>query len=235
MIRLGEALTRPDAGVGGPPVQALVVYNSNPAAVAPDSNEVLRGLAREDLFTVVLEHFQTDTADWADWVLPATTQLEHWDVHLAYGHLLRHAEPAGDRPAGRGEAEQRDLPPARGAHGNATHPALQDDDVTLIRQALDERARDHAKGVTFDDAHGERLGAAQRAGAVPAVRRGRIPDAERQVRVRVGSACAEMGLDPLPAFTPPYEFPESVPELAARFPLTLISSPRAPVPELARS
>src|SRR6185437_12417946 len=65
MIRLGEALTRPDAGVGGPPVKALVVYNSNPAAVAPDSNEVLRGLAREDLFTVVLEHFQTDTADWA--------------------------------------------------------------------------------------------------------------------------------------------------------------------------
>ena len=86
MIRLGEALTTPDAGVGGPPVRALVVYNSNPAAVAPDRNAVLRGLAREDLFTVVLEHFQTDTADWADIVLPATTQLEHWDVHLSYGH-----------------------------------------------------------------------------------------------------------------------------------------------------
>jgi len=86
MIRLGEALTTADAGVGGPPVRALVVYNSNPAAVAPDRNEVLRGLAREDLFTVVLEHFQTDTADWADIVLPATTQLEHWDVHFAYGH-----------------------------------------------------------------------------------------------------------------------------------------------------
>ena len=86
MIRLGDALTLPDAGVGGPPVRALVVYNSNPAAVAPDRNVVLRGLAREDLFTVVLEHFQTDTADYADIVLPATTQLEHWDVHLAYGH-----------------------------------------------------------------------------------------------------------------------------------------------------
>ena len=47
---------------------------------------MLRGLAREDLFTVVLEHFQTDTADWADIVLPATTQLEHWDLHLSYGH-----------------------------------------------------------------------------------------------------------------------------------------------------
>ena len=86
MIRLGEALTTPNAGVGGPPVRAMIVYNSNPAAVAPDRNAVLRGLGREDLFTVVLEHFQTDTADWADIVLPATTQLEHWDVHFAYGH-----------------------------------------------------------------------------------------------------------------------------------------------------
>src|SRR5215203_5758435 len=97
MIRLGDALAA-EAGTpleseatrqalsGGPPVRALVVYNSNPAAVAPDRGAVLRGLAREDLFTVVLEHFQTDTADWADVVLPATTQLEHWDVHLAYGH-----------------------------------------------------------------------------------------------------------------------------------------------------
>src|SRR6185312_9506460 len=86
MIRLGEALNTADAGVGGPPVRALVVYNSNPAAVAPDRNAVLAGLAREDLFTVVLEHFQTDTADWADLVLPATTQLEHWDIHQSYGH-----------------------------------------------------------------------------------------------------------------------------------------------------
>ncbi|HET9011620.1 MAG TPA: molybdopterin-dependent oxidoreductase, partial [Gemmatimonadaceae bacterium] len=86
MIRLGDALTRRDAGVGGPPVRALVVYNSNPAAVAPERTTVLRGLAREDLFTVVLEHFQTDTADYADVLLPATTQLEHEDLHKAYGH-----------------------------------------------------------------------------------------------------------------------------------------------------
>src|SRR5260221_12328787 len=75
MIRLGEALTMDDAGVGGPPGKALVVYHSNPAAVAPDRNAVLRGLAREDLFTVGLEHFQTDTADLAVIVLYATTQL----------------------------------------------------------------------------------------------------------------------------------------------------------------
>ncbi|MCF8151128.1 MAG: molybdopterin oxidoreductase family protein [Burkholderiaceae bacterium] len=69
------------------PVEALLVYNSNPVAIAPDSNAVRRGFAREDLFTVVLEHFQTDTADYADILLPATTQLEHFDIHSAYGHL----------------------------------------------------------------------------------------------------------------------------------------------------
>ncbi|GAB4215959.1 MAG: molybdopterin oxidoreductase family protein [Rhodoferax sp.] len=86
MSSLGDALLHPGSADFGPPVRALVVYNSNPAAVAPDANRVRQGLAREDLFTVVLEHFQTDTADYADYVLPATTQLEHWDVHSAYGH-----------------------------------------------------------------------------------------------------------------------------------------------------
>ena len=86
MSRLGDALTRPDAGVGGPPVRALIVYNSNPAAIAPEHLRVVEGMRREDLFTVVLEHFRTDTADHADWVLPATTQLEHLDLHWSYGH-----------------------------------------------------------------------------------------------------------------------------------------------------
>jgi anaerobic selenocysteine-containing dehydrogenase len=82
MSELGYALTRLNA----PAVKALVVYNSNPAAVAPHQSEVLAGLARNDLFTVVLEHFQTDTADYADLLLPATTFLEHDDLYLAYGH-----------------------------------------------------------------------------------------------------------------------------------------------------
>ena len=86
MIRLGDALTLPDAGVGGPPVKAMIVYNSNPAAVAPDRNAVMRGLAREDLFTVVLEQFMTDTARHADYVLPATTQIEHLDLLWSWGH-----------------------------------------------------------------------------------------------------------------------------------------------------
>jgi len=91
MSLVGQALTTLD----GPPVKALVVYNSNPAAIAPNQNAVLRGLRREDLFTVVLEQFQTDTADHADIVLPATTFLEHTDLYLAYGHYyLQLARPA---------------------------------------------------------------------------------------------------------------------------------------------
>ncbi len=70
----------------GPPVKALIVYNCNPAAITPDQAGVLAGLQRDDLFTVVMEHFQTDTADYADFILPATTQLEHWDLHRSYGH-----------------------------------------------------------------------------------------------------------------------------------------------------
>ena len=86
MVTIGDDLLRPTSDGFGPAIEALVVYNSNPVAVAPDSSKVVAGFARNDLFTVVLEHFQTDTADYADYILPATTQLEHWDVHLSYGH-----------------------------------------------------------------------------------------------------------------------------------------------------
>lgn len=74
--------------MAGPAVKALVIYNSNPAVVTPHQGAVLRGLERQDLYTVVMEHFQTDTADYADMLLPATTQLEHWDLHKPYGHLF---------------------------------------------------------------------------------------------------------------------------------------------------
>jgi anaerobic selenocysteine-containing dehydrogenase len=86
MSTIGDDLLREASPGFGPKIEAVLVYNSNPVAVAPDSSKVVQGFAREDLFTVVLEHFQTDTADYADYILPATTQLEHWDVHLSYGH-----------------------------------------------------------------------------------------------------------------------------------------------------
>jgi len=86
MNTIGDDLLRPSSPEFGPAIEALIVYNSNPVAVAPESGKVVQGFAREDLFTVVLEHFKTDTADYADYVLPATTQLEHWDIHLSYGH-----------------------------------------------------------------------------------------------------------------------------------------------------
>jgi anaerobic selenocysteine-containing dehydrogenase len=99
MSELGSALTKLD----NPPVKAIVVYNSNPAAIAPDQNRVLKGFRRDDLFTVVLEQFQTDTADYADILLPATTFLEHTDIYLAYGHYhLQLARPALPAP---GEAK----------------------------------------------------------------------------------------------------------------------------------
>jgi anaerobic selenocysteine-containing dehydrogenase len=222
MIRLGEALTTQDAGVGGPPVRALVVYNSNPAAVAPDRNAVLRGLAREDLFTVVLEHFQTDTADWADIVLPATTQLEHWDIHFSYGHHYVTLNQPSISPVGEAKpnSEIFRLLAAR----MKLDPALfADDDLALIRQALDTNA-EKLCGVTLD-------ALMERGWARLNVPTPYLPFAEGNFLTPSGKCelyserMSQMGLDPLPSFTAPYEFPDNVPELAARYPLTLISSP----------
>jgi anaerobic selenocysteine-containing dehydrogenase len=232
MIRLGDALTRPDAAVGGPPVRALVVYNSNPAAVAPELGTVRRGLAREDLFTVVLEHFQTDTADWADIVLPATTQLEHWDVHLAYGHFYATLNRPAIAPLGEA-LPNSEIFRRLAARMGLDDPMFRDDDLALIRQALweptpaspDPTVPAHMLGVTFDRLmeHGwVRLN----------VPRPYLPYADGGFPTPSGKCelwsqrLADMGMDPLPTYTPPYELPETAPELAARYPLVLISSPR---------
>jgi anaerobic selenocysteine-containing dehydrogenase len=223
MIRLGEALGTPDAGVGGPPVRALVVYNSNPAAVAPDRNAVIRGLSREDLFTVVLEHFQTDTADYADFVLPATTQLEHHDIHFSYGHLYASLNRPAIAPMGEAKPNS-EIFRLIGKRMGLTHSCLDDDDLTLIRQALDS-PHERMRGVTFEKLmeHGwQRLG----------VPRPFLPYAEGNFPSPSGKCefyserLAQMGIDPLPTYTPPLELPETAPELAAKYPLVLISSPR---------
>ena len=100
MSTIGDDLLRDASPEFGPRIEALIVYNSNPVAIAPQSAKVAQGFAREDLFTVVLEHFQTDTADYADIVLPATTQLEHVDAHSAYGHTYMMANNAAIAPLG---------------------------------------------------------------------------------------------------------------------------------------
>ena len=101
-----------------PPVKAFVCWSSNPASIAPDQERVLEGLRRDDLFTVVLEQFMTDTAQHADVILPATTQLEHLDVRLLVGPPLPDLERARDRAVRRGEAQHRDVPAA----GRAARP-----------------------------------------------------------------------------------------------------------------
>jgi anaerobic selenocysteine-containing dehydrogenase len=222
MSLLGEALEKPDAGVGGPPVRALIVYNSNPAAIAPDHLAVIRGFKRDDLFTVVLEHFRTDTCDYADWVLPATTQLEHLDVHSSYGHLYATLNKPAIAPLGQA-LPNTEIFRRLAARMGLDHPALRDDDISLVQQALG--ATDpRMSTVTWEslNAHGwARLN----------VPRPFVPFAEGGFRTPSGKCefvserMAQMGLDPVPAFTPPHEYPESVPALAARFPITLISSP----------
>ena len=222
MALLGDALTLPDAGVGGAPVQAMIVYNSNPAAIAPDRSAVIRGLAREDLFTVVLEHFQTDTADWADYVLPATTQLEHWDVHTAYGHFYASLNRPAIAPVGQ-SLPNTEIFRRLAAAMQLDEPSLRDDDITMIRQALESN---HARmeGVTFEHL-------ADRGWVRLNVPRPYLPFAEGGFLTPSGKCefvsprLAQMGLDAVPTYIAPYESLETDPMLAARYPLQLISSP----------
>lgn len=222
MSLLGDALTKPDAGVGGPPVKALVVYNSNPAAIAPDFLRVIEGFKREDLFVVVLEHFKTDTADYADWILPATTQLEHWDVHFSYGHLYASLNKPAIAPVGEA-LPNTEIFRRVAAKMGLEHECLRDDDVTLVKQALDSQA-EAMQGLSFEELekHGWlRLNLPKP--YTPFAKGGfRTPSGKCEF---FSQRMADMGLDPLPAFTPPHEFPENVPELAAKYPIALISSP----------
>ena len=135
MSTIGDDLLRPSSPDFGPAIEALIVYNSNPVAVAPQSSRVVQGFAREDLFTVVLEHFMTDTADWADYVLPATTQLEHWDVHMTYGHTDVVLNRPAIAPVGLARTNTdffRDLAQRMGLKD----PCLQESDEALCRTAF---------------------------------------------------------------------------------------------------
>jgi anaerobic selenocysteine-containing dehydrogenase len=150
MSLLGQALTR----LGDPPVKALVVYNSNPAAIAPNQNLVLTGLRREDLFTVVLEQFQNDTADYADILLPATTFLEHTDLYIAYGHYyLQMARPALPAP---GEAKSNvEVFRLLAERMGFDDPCLRESEEDMIRAALDSQ-HPFIHGITFEELDRER-------------------------------------------------------------------------------
>jgi anaerobic selenocysteine-containing dehydrogenase len=145
MAELGAALTRLDA----PPVKALVVYNSNPAAIVPDQNTVLAGLSRQDLFTVVLEQFQNDTADYADILLPVTTFLEHTDLYYAYGHYyLQLARPALAPP---GECKSNlEIFRLLAERMGFADPCFRDTDDDMIRTLLDS-PHPFVAGITLEE------------------------------------------------------------------------------------
>ncbi|HZV93231.1 MAG TPA: molybdopterin oxidoreductase family protein, partial [Caldimonas sp.] len=129
----GEPLA--DGRAFGPRIDAVVVYNSNPVAVAPQSPRVAAGFGREDLFTVVLEHFMTDTADLADYVLPATTQLEHLDLHTSYGHTFAVANEPAIAPLGEARPNTR-IFAALAKRMGFTEPCFDDSDEDLARLAF---------------------------------------------------------------------------------------------------
>ena len=214
MSQLGRALTKVD----DPPVKALVVYNSNPGAVAPDRENVTAGLKREDLFTVVLEHFQTDTADYADVLLPATTQLEHEDLHKAYGHLYVMYNRRAIAPLGEA-LPNTEIFRRMAAQMGLDDPALQDSDETLMRQAL--------SGMPFTLEELRERGFIRLDLPTPHLpfRSGmRAPTPSGKIEIESQRA-AKQGLDLIPEYVPPYESEERDPELVRRYPLALLSPP----------
>jgi len=223
MIRLGDALTLPDAGVGGAPVKALVVYNSNPAAVAPELGKVRSGLAREDLFTVVLEHFQTDTADYADWLLPATTQLEHWDVHSSYGHLYVTLNRPAIQPVGE-SLPNSEIFRRMAAGLGYTDPEFGDSDLELIEQALQTDAP-QMEGVTLEhllEKGWARLNVADPYAPLAAPGRLSTPSGKIQI---LAPELESLGLSAMPDYTPPTELEQTISKDGSAGSLMLLSPP----------
>jgi anaerobic selenocysteine-containing dehydrogenase len=217
MSAIGDALLDAE-----PPIGAIYVYNSNPVAVAPESAKVARGFARDDLFCVVHEIFKTDTADYADILLPATTQLEHTDIHSSYGHLYVVSNSPAIAPLG--EA----LPNAEvfrrlAARMGFDEPCFADSDETIATQAF--RCGDpRAQGLnpeTLQRDGWQRLN-------VPVVyapfAEGNFPTASGKCEF-YSKKLEAAGFDPLPAVVLPRESAATNPALAARYPLALISPP----------
>ena len=208
MVRIGDALLADASPAFGPKIEALVVYNSNPVAVAPESSKVALGFAREDLFTVVLEHFLTDTADHADYVLPATMQLEHRDVHGSYGHTSVLLNEPAIAPQGEAKPNTQIFRELAARMGFA-EPCFEDSDETLARAAIGavvsyEALREH--------------------GWVQLPRKA-APFAEGGFQTPSGRCVIDAPGLGVPDFIAPHESAQSAPELARRFPLAMISPP----------
>jgi anaerobic selenocysteine-containing dehydrogenase len=216
MSTIGDDLVHAD-----PPIDALIVYNSNPVAVAPQSQKVAQGFAREDLFTVVLEHFLTDTADYADYVLPATTQLEHVDVIKPYGHLYVMANNAAIDPVG-AALPNTEIFRRLAATMGFDEPCFRESDEEIAAQAFKREAGTSnydwriAKEAGWQRMHLPAAYAPFAAGNFP------TPSGKCEF---FSQRLADQGLDPLPDYVPPYEGPISNPPLARRFPLAMISPP----------
>lgn len=216
MSTIGDDLLAAD-----PPIEALIVYNSNPVAVAPESAKVAAGFAREDLFTVVLEQFQTDTADYADYVLPATTQLEHFDVHSSYGHTYVLANNPAIDPLGEALPNTEIFRRLAAAMG-FNEACFSEGDESIAARAFKR------EGATrdFDWEALKRDGwlALELPRPYAPFAQGGFPTPSGKCEL-VSEAVAALGLDPVPDYVPPYEGPTASPELAARYPLALISPP----------
>ncbi|MBO3703464.1 MAG: molybdopterin oxidoreductase family protein [Candidatus Accumulibacter sp.] len=215
MSTIGQDLLR-----ARPPIKALFVYNSNPVAIAPHSAEVVRGFARDDLFTVVHDLFQTDTADYADILLPATSHMEQLDIHKSYGHLHVQVNQPAIPPLGEALSNTelfRRLAQAMGF----SEACFADSDEDLCRQAFDWNDPRLA-GLSWDklkaDGHA-RLNLPR--GAAPFADGG-FPTPSGKCEFHSASL-ASAGVDPLPDFTAPREWRQS--PLASEFPLALITPP----------
>ncbi|MES2054047.1 MAG: molybdopterin oxidoreductase family protein [Pseudomonadota bacterium] len=210
MVTIGNDLLAETSPAFGPKIEALIVYNSNPVAVAPESGKVVQGFAREDLFTVVLEHFQTDTADYADYILPATTQLEHWDVHSAYGHTDALLNRPAIAPLGQAKSNAqifREL----AAHMGFTEPCFSDSDETLARAVFGDK-------VDFDELLDKGFATLNLPDAPYA--EGNFPTPSGKCEF-FSERLAAQGLDGLPDHLPNYEALGT----SAEFPLAMISPP----------
>ena len=218
MIQLGRHLTDPALA---PPVQALYVWNSNPLVIAPDQQRTLAGLAREDLFTVVHDQFLTDTARWADLVLPATTMLEQEELVGSWGFNYMALSRQSIAPCGEAKTNT-EVARLLAARLGFDDEVFRLDDHALIARAL-AGSRAEAEGASLERLERD---AFARVGPQPATALAPgFPTPTGKFEF-ASAKLATAGLGPLPAWIPPAESPESRPDLAARFPLRLLTLKR---------